>query len=180
MNRFHGIALTCALLPLVTGTVDFVLWLQTDDSGFAFAGLIIIALGLLLLLAGLVLLIFAARRDRREHRATRAPTLLVLAVLFLNLPVANAMYTRGKRHYFGFHVRVVNDSSARMSSMEFLDADGRSHPLGAIEPHTEERGEFLFEGREPVHFRVLVDGVPREGPLTNVVRLNADGTFSAF
>lgn len=186
MNRFHGIALGCALLPLVAGTIDFVLWLATEESNFAIAGLVIIAVGLVLLLAGLVLLGFAMWSDLRAKRPTRAPTLLVLAALVLNLPVAHAMYRRGERHYFGHRLRVVNDSSARLTSLELVDSEGRAHPLGAVEPRSEERREFLFDAFGEVTFRARVDGAPRVGvmhvfsarDLGRTLRLNADGGFS--
>ena len=164
-RRAYRIVLVCGGLPLVAGTVVFLLWLVGRQDWLMVAGVFIIGTGgLLFVVGGVILTGFWALARRAPcfsrawaHRMTVGAALLLLA----NFPVAAAFTAAAVRVIECYNVAIENGSGFALDAVH-VSGGGCKVDFGRIAPGATRRRWFWIQREGELVLHATRGGVPVE------------------
>ncbi len=157
MNRPFAIALILGAVPLVAGFAVFAAWVVSRWEGWIAAGLAIVGLGTLAVLAGLVALVFAFDRFRGEARLSSAGVAGRMAcgagLLLVNFPAAIAVMLAVIRLEERCVVVLTNDTD-EVARGGTLSWPGDAAHVAEWSPGERRRFAFWCAGEGPIELHL--------------------------
>lgn len=172
MTRWLRVAFLCGLLPLCVGICVFVAWGVTRAPWLEFAGLVTLAAGTLLAIAGLLATaIYAIGARRRAVPRWRAHAGTAVAVILANFPVALAILAAVNHMFAAYVVSVDNLSSHAIEQLTIDSAQGH-YVFGNVPARSRASRTFRFDGEGAVTFAATWNGHVQSGTLDGYVSGN--------
>lgn len=142
-------------VPLALGTSIYVAWRLSRWHWLGVAGIWMLALGFVAVVAGEVALVLHVRRARREarpaERHARLRSVLVAALLLANFPAAVFYTLSAMEISMRYTVRIRNDSGIAVESF-VVTGPGTSVELGPIAPRELAETHLHFRGDGSLRF----------------------------
>lgn len=129
MLVLHGIAMICGFVPLVAGSVVFLLYLLIRDQALTGIGLVVIFIGLCCAFIGLVCAgIFyyqAKSADPAEATIAKRRAKLDIAIILANFPIAFVMAGIGIWLMSRVTIVIHNEGNTSIDSLVLTTQDGK-------------------------------------------------------
>ncbi len=176
VSRPYRISLICGLVPLLTGTVVFIAWWVTRDSGLMAVGSTTILWGLALFLIGFVSLAVYVRKARiTQIEKWRLKAFVAGSILLANFPVA-ATYIIVAIYLNGTYTIIVNNVSATaIDQLTLLDPVQSRYEFGPVAVNEQREEKFLFSGEGPVMYELSFDNYVRSDVLIGYISFGLGG-----
>lgn len=172
----HRVSLICGLFPIITGTLVFIAWWVTRDSGLMAVGAATIVWGLALFLVGFISLVIYIRKAQiARFENWRFKALVAGSILIANFPLA-AGYIAVAIYLDSVHTIFVDNVSAKnIDQVIFIDPRNSRYEFGsvAVDEHREE--QFHFGGEGTVTYEVWSDGVVQSNVLIGYISAGIRG-----
>lgn len=169
--KWLKIALGCAVVPLITGIMIFLLWLSTGWGWLMLVGLFTLLGGGLLFMAGFAALLVFVRHARSIGVPYKRTFYRALGMLLLNFPVAAAILGYVGYIIFGHFVTVANFSThpVEVKLTDPVFSAPRTLTFGTVAPGEDETKRLTFKGEGTVNYTVTLNGKTESGMLIGYV-----------
>jgi len=173
------IAIACGALPLLTGVITLLVFLQSDVSSsemlvWAQVGMFILMGGLFLFFVGLVTLwayLMKGGRSGVPKRDLAQNVLLTIILLLANFPAALACIWIAGDTFNRAHLSLVNESSVAVEDLN-ITWPGGSQRIEELGPGGRAELSFHIGGEGAVEFTSSQAGESCEGTLSGYVTPN--------
>lgn len=168
----------CALVPLICGVGCLVAFMATDSVDVMLLGILIIAGGCAIVLAGTVCCILYLVRERAVGLRTRRQLVLRglvgFGLLLCNFPAAALCSYTGEWWFTRYGVQVWNKSNAMVASF-VVSGPGFSKQLGPLSPGQRTRYRPGVTGTGPATYTMMHGGVTTTGTIDEYPSSNHTG-----
>ena len=169
MNRWHRISLICGLMPLSIGIVIFLAWFATRAQWLTVAGIVNLYAGLALFCIGVISLAVYFYKARRSAIAGYwKKSIVTLAILFSNFPVAAAIFSAAY-YVASFSTVVIENQSNTQIEDIYLSERGHVYKIGSVLPNEKLEKKYHFQSEGSVYYSFTKNGIKYEGILFGYV-----------
>jgi len=176
----YTIAILCGVVPLITGTAIFLLWLYSRDISLMEAGLRTIETGKGIVVAGLlsvaayaVIVYCCGVRPAAIARKAIKP----LAIMALNFIVAPTLVMAGIIIATGYVITVENRSKLPLENFHLL-VPGDIIQFGTLQPSERKTEQFRIKGDGTIEYRYKQEGKSHSGLVEGYVTNMQGGSIS--
>ena len=170
ISSFYLLSIICALIPLLTGTIIFLLWVITRKSFLESFGVYTIYGGFFLFILGIIFLAvyFFMNRKNDTIKFFKTKILISLLILLSNFPIAGYYFINVCNIISISEVYLENKTICLISEITISDPI-KTYNIQDISPGRILKQKFIFEGEGVVKYSFIVNKKVQSGVLIGYI-----------